>query len=175
MSNLEVRTIGGTLRPGQTFWSMTDGVPVPYRCERIATSDRYPGGRFVISGDTLFQADDCFSTALECILAARIQTNQSRAYLRAELARSWYVAYLGRQANGTEEQPLVNLLHSGQTEEQVLSVLLSSQEFLARAQTLVPSGTPTSAPCSASWACRSWSPPTRRASPSCCGRMRKGP
>jgi hypothetical protein len=87
MSDLEVRIIDGTLRPGLTFWSMTDGVPVAYHCERIATSARYPGTKLVISGDALFPADDCFSTARECALAARIRANESRAYLRDELAR----------------------------------------------------------------------------------------
>jgi hypothetical protein len=87
MSDLEVRLIDGILRPGQTFWSMTDGVPVAYRCERIATSGRYPDARFVISGDAELRLDECFTTARECVLAARIRANQSRAYLRDELAR----------------------------------------------------------------------------------------
>jgi hypothetical protein len=60
---------------------------------------------------------------------------------RDHLVKSWYIAYLGRQANGTEEQAFVNLLGSGQTEEQVLSVILSSNEFFDRAQALIPTGT----------------------------------
>jgi hypothetical protein len=60
---------------------------------------------------------------------------------RDHLVKSWYVAYLGRQANGTEEQGWVNLLAVGQSEEQVLGGILSSQEFYGRAQTLVSTGT----------------------------------
>jgi hypothetical protein len=56
---------------------------------------------------------------------------------RDHLVKSWYVSFLGRQAQGGEEQGFVNLLGSGQSEEQVLSTLLSSTEFFNRAQTLV--------------------------------------
>jgi hypothetical protein len=63
---------------------------------------------------------------------------------RDHLVRSWYVAFLGRQANGTEERGFVSALLSGQSEEQVLSLILGSGEFFARAQgmALVPAGTP---------------------------------
>ncbi len=54
---------------------------------------------------------------------------------RDHLVKSWYIAFLGRQANGTEELGWVNALAS-QSEEQVLSQILSSQEFYTRAQTL---------------------------------------
>ena len=56
------------------------------------------------------------------------------------LVRAWYEAYLGRAAVGGEEQGWGNLLQSGQTEEQVLSGILASPEFYARAQTLVAVG-----------------------------------
>jgi hypothetical protein len=58
---------------------------------------------------------------------------------RDHLVKSWYLAYLGRQAVGGEEQGWVNLLLAGQTEEQVLSKLLSDpvrHEFYDRAKTL---------------------------------------
>jgi hypothetical protein len=60
---------------------------------------------------------------------------------RDDLVKAWYQAYLGRQAAGGEEAGWVNLLQSGQTEEQVLSGILASPEFYARAQTLSSSGT----------------------------------
>ena len=63
------------------------------------------------------------------------------------LVRSWYVTFLGRQAQGGEEQGWVNLLQQGQTEEQVLSMILASQEFYTRAQTSSPRGAPTSVMC----------------------------
>ena len=56
------------------------------------------------------------------------------------LVRSWYVTFLGRQVQGGEEQGWVNLLQQGQTEEQVLSRILASQEFYTRAQTLIATG-----------------------------------
>jgi hypothetical protein len=58
------------------------------------------------------------------------------------LVRSWYLSYLGRPAINSEEQPFVQLLTSGQSEEQVLSKLLGLNEFYARAQTVIGSGTP---------------------------------
>jgi hypothetical protein len=62
------------------------------------------------------------------------------AEARDHLVKSWYLAFLGRAAAGGEEQGFVNLLLSGQTEEQVLGLILSSPEFHARARTLVSSG-----------------------------------
>ena len=56
------------------------------------------------------------------------------------LVRSWYVTFLGRAAQDGEEQGWVNLLQQGQTEEQVLSMILASQEFYTRAQTLIATG-----------------------------------
>ncbi|GEM_PF-702097 len=60
---------------------------------------------------------------------------------RDHLVRSWYVTFLGRQADGTEELGFVNQLLQGQTEEQVLSEILGSSEFDGRAQTLSSTGT----------------------------------
>ena len=57
------------------------------------------------------------------------------------LVKSWYVAFLGRSANGTEELGWVNMLTQGQTEEQVLSQILGTTEFYDRAQTLISTGT----------------------------------
>jgi Domain of unknown function (DUF4214) len=57
------------------------------------------------------------------------------------LVKSWYIAYLGRQAGGGEELGFAALLQQGQSEEQVLSDILASPEFYARAQTLIGSGT----------------------------------
>src|SRR5262249_54979006 len=62
---------------------------------------------------------------------------------RDHLVKSWYVNYLGRQAQNGEELGWVNLLQAGQTEEQVLSQILgnSGHEFYDRAQTLGFGGT----------------------------------
>src|SRR5262249_35107044 len=59
------------------------------------------------------------------------------------LVKSWYVAFLGRQAQGGEELVWVKLLRSGQSEEQVLSQVLGDprHEFYNRAQTLGFAGT----------------------------------
>jgi Domain of unknown function (DUF4214) len=63
------------------------------------------------------------------------------AEARGHLVQSWYVIFLGRSAVGGEEQGWVNLLLAGQTEEQMLSGILSSAEFYNRAQTLGLAGT----------------------------------
>ena len=55
---------------------------------------------------------------------------------RDHLVKSWYVTFLGRQADGTEELGFVNQLVQGGTEEQVLSEILGSADFYNRAQTL---------------------------------------
>jgi hypothetical protein len=60
---------------------------------------------------------------------------------RTQLVDSWYAAYLGRQPVNNEELPWVNLLGQGQSEEQVLAGILSSQEFQQRAGTLFSAGT----------------------------------
>jgi uncharacterized repeat protein (TIGR01451 family) len=67
---------------------------------------------------------------------------ESSAEARDHLVKSWYISYLGRQATSGEEQGYVNLLLSGGSEEQALSILLSGREFFNRAQMLVSSGTP---------------------------------
>ena len=61
---------------------------------------------------------------------------------REHLVRSWYLTYLGRTANGVEEQIWVNLLAT-ESEEQVLSAILSDSghDFYNRAQSLISSGT----------------------------------
>jgi titin len=61
---------------------------------------------------------------------------------RDHLVKCWYMTYLGRQAQGGEEQVWVNRLLAGQTEEQVLSQILASSEFFSRAQTLGFGDTP---------------------------------
>jgi hypothetical protein len=66
---------------------------------------------------------------------------QHNAEARDHLVKSWYVAFLGRQAGGGEEQGWVNKLLVGQTEELVLSQILASQEFYNRSQTLISTGT----------------------------------
>jgi hypothetical protein len=65
---------------------------------------------------------------------------QHSAEARDHLVRSWYVAFLGRQAGAGEEQGWVSQLLAGAREEQVLSQILASPEFYARAQTLISLG-----------------------------------
>jgi hypothetical protein len=60
---------------------------------------------------------------------------------RDHLVKSWYVAFLGRQADGTEELGFVNALMQGATEEQTLSAIFGSAEFDDHAQTLISTGT----------------------------------
>jgi|GEM_PF-1504845 len=60
---------------------------------------------------------------------------------RDRIVQGWYQTFLGRTAQGGEEKGFVNMLAT-QTQEQVLSILLSSAEFYAHAQTLISSGTP---------------------------------
>jgi hypothetical protein len=57
------------------------------------------------------------------------------------LVKSWYISFLGRPSQNGEEMGFVNMLEAGQSEEQVLSGLLSSDEFMSRAQTLTPGST----------------------------------
>ncbi|HEV3447805.1 MAG TPA: hypothetical protein VG099_24425, partial [Gemmataceae bacterium] len=61
---------------------------------------------------------------------------------RTHLVTGWFQTYLGRLPANGEEQGLVTMLLQGQTEEQVLSRILGSQEFFNHAQTLIASGTP---------------------------------
>jgi hypothetical protein len=61
---------------------------------------------------------------------------------QTRVVTGWYQAYLGRQPVNGEEQYWVLQLAQGQTEEQVLGGILGSDEFFARAQTLVGAGTP---------------------------------
>ena len=77
------------------------------------------------------------ATSLSQAVVAGIENNTEAL---THLVRSWYQSYLGRPAQNGEEQPFVQLLAAGQSEEQVLSVLLGSGEFYALAQTVVGSG-----------------------------------
>ena len=52
---------------------------------------------------------------------------------RDVLVRGWYVQFLGRAAAPGEEAPLVNAMLQGQSEETVLSGLLASSDYYARA------------------------------------------
>jgi parallel beta-helix repeat protein len=60
---------------------------------------------------------------------------------RDRLVKTWYQLYLGRAADGTEEMGWVSKLDAGQSEEMVLSQILGSTEFYARAQTMGFKGT----------------------------------
>ncbi len=62
------------------------------------------------------------------------------AEARDHLVKTWYLTYLGRPAQNGEEQGWVNALLAGQTEETVLSGLLSTQEFFNRAPTITGDG-----------------------------------
>src|SRR5262249_41579637 len=86
--------------------------------------------RFSMAGTTRAQALMQIATGI-----------QHSGEARGHLVQSWYVAYLGRKAQGNEAQGWVNQLLAGQTEEQVLGQILASGEFQARAQTLISSGT----------------------------------
>jgi hypothetical protein len=58
------------------------------------------------------------------------------------LVRGFYERFLGRAALNGEEQGWVSMLLGGQTEEQVLSAVLSTEEFGRRASALIASVTP---------------------------------
>lgn len=60
---------------------------------------------------------------------------------RTRLVREWYAKFLGREARGGEEQFWVFQLLAGRSEEEVLSGILGSDEFLNRAGTLFSNGT----------------------------------
>jgi hypothetical protein len=94
------------------------------------------GARSELDGwATLFNAPGMSQAQAQNAIAAGIEHS---AEARGHLVKSWYVTFLGRGAFGGEEQGFVNALLSGQTEEQVLSGILASQEFFNRAQTLAP-------------------------------------
>ena len=59
---------------------------------------------------------------------------------RDRLVRSWYVGFLDRPARNGEHAGFVAALLAGGSETRVLSLLLGSPEFYARAQSLTPSG-----------------------------------
>jgi hypothetical protein len=73
--------------------------------------------------------------------AAVAQGIASSIEAQNRLVNMWYLTYLGRPAQGGEEQYWVNQLAHGQTHEQVLDGILSSDEFVNRTQSLVASGT----------------------------------
>jgi subtilisin-like proprotein convertase family protein len=56
---------------------------------------------------------------------------------RDRLVKSWYLTYLGRPANGTEERGWAQLMVGGTSEEDVLAAILSSDEYFNRAATIV--------------------------------------
>jgi predicted outer membrane repeat protein len=67
-------------------------------------------------------------------------TIQQSPEARDHLVATWYQTYLGRLPQNGEEQVLVGILLAGQSEEQVLSQVLGSPEFLAGAQSRVGPG-----------------------------------
>jgi hypothetical protein len=73
----------------------------------------------------------------QALIAAGVQHTPEA---QDHLVKTWYVTFLGRQAQGGEELGWVKLLQQGQAEEQVLSQILASPEFYGRAQTLVAAG-----------------------------------
>jgi hypothetical protein len=88
----------------------------------------------------LFHQAGLSQTQAQQTIAAGIEGS---AEGRDHLVKSWYLTFLGRPAQGGEEQGWVNLLLAGHSEEQVLSQLLGvpGGEFFQRAQTLSASGT----------------------------------
>lgn len=79
------------------------------------------------------------ATSLTPAVAAAIEGS---AEARDRLVKNVYSTFLGRSAQGGEEQGFVNELLAGQTEEQVLSQILGSTEFFNRAQTLIGGSDP---------------------------------
>jgi len=118
-------------------------------------SDLTPQQRFVEAlyhdelgrpGDLNSQVDAGFwvnllnqGTATTAVVADRV-VRSSEA--RDHLVKGWFQTYLGRAPLGGEELGWVSALLQGQTEEQVLSQILASDEFFADAQNLVATGTP---------------------------------
>lgn len=87
---------------------------------------------FNFSNLTRAQAQQVIATGIE-------NSVEARTYL----VNSWFQTYLNRAANPGEVTKYVNMLApAGSSEEQVLSQFLAAGEFFARAQTLIPSGTP---------------------------------
>ena len=86
----------------------------------------------------LFSTPNTTQEQVQSLIATGIDHSEEA---RDALVRSWYVTYLGRAAQGGEELFWVGQLLQGATQEQVLSQILGTTEFLSRAQTLVSSGT----------------------------------
>ena len=59
---------------------------------------------------------------------------------RAVLVKNWYRQFLGRAASAGEAQGWVNTMQHGASEEQVMTIILGSQEFFNRAQVLFVTG-----------------------------------
>jgi Domain of unknown function (DUF4214) len=70
------------------------------------------------------------------------QDIENSAEGRDNLVKGWYRTYLGRAADGVEEQGWVAALLAGSSEEAVLGGILGTPEFFSHAQTLVNSGSP---------------------------------
>ena len=67
-------------------------------------------------------------------------TNTRSTEARTVLVRSWYQTFLGRDASAQEATGWVNTLAAGASQEQVMSLLLGSPEFYARAERLFSTG-----------------------------------
>jgi|GEM_PF-3499000 len=85
----------------------------------------------------LFNTPGLSQTQAQAAIAQSLENSQEGL---DRIVKSWYLTYLGRAAQSGEEMIWVNKLQSGFTEEQVLSSILGTSEFYARAQTLVTTG-----------------------------------
>jgi hypothetical protein len=74
--------------------------------------------------------------------AAVVRGIEESLEARLYFIRNLYRHYLGRDAVNGEEMGWAMALVNGETEEQILTAFLSSDEFYARAQTSVTTGTP---------------------------------
>src|SRR6185503_19115655 len=74
------------------------------------------------------------ATSLTPAVAAGIEGSSEA---RNRLVRGWFTTFLGQPPQGGAEQPFVNALLAGMSEEQVLSQLLGGTDFFQRAQTLI--------------------------------------
>lgn len=86
----------------------------------------------------LFNTPGASQTQVQATIAQALENSQEGL---DRIVKSWYLTYLGRAAQSGEEMIWVSKLQSGLTEEEVLSDILGTSEFYARAQTLVTTGT----------------------------------
>ncbi len=88
-------------------------------------------GRAASAGELSFWAGqlNAQGTNGNAVVAAIEQSAEGRD----RLVRSWYTSFLGRTANGTEELGWVNRLRGGDSEENVLGDILSTNEYLTKA------------------------------------------